>query len=396
MLAFIYLGLGNITQNLYIVPVTEQFGFSRSEFSLISSIISAVGIIGNLTYNMVYERFGIKFIVSSGTLFFALAYFSYYKAASLTVFYIGAVFLGIGIVYCATLTFSILVNKWFTEKRGLILGIIFAGSGLGGSVFSPLVARIITNYGFSSSYLAVSIILFILFVPISLMIKEPDEVFEESEIEQKDNIMSTKTPMRDLLKKPHIMSSMICLFFMGFLLAPLLSITPAHMTDRNFNYIFASKISGAIMLVLAFSKVLLGVVNDRFGIKISMSIGLITFILSALLLLFMNNEVIAWLYSLSYGTSFATLSVLLPLFILAVAGEEDYTAIIGIGISLMSAGVAVGTPALNISYDLMGSYDLALAIFAVLGLVNYLLTMVTIKKLPEIDENLNSEKVEVT
>lgn len=396
MLAFIYLGLGNITQNLYIVPVTEHFGFSRSEFSLISSIISAVGIIGNLTYNMVYERFGIKFIVSSGTLFFALAYFSYYKAASLTVFYIGAVFLGIGIVYCATLTFSILVNKWFTEKRGLILGIIFAGSGLGGSVFSPLVARIITNYGFSSSYLAVSIILFILFVPISLMIKEPDEVFEESEIEQKDNIMSTKTPMRDLLKKPHIMSSMICLFFMGFLLAPLLSITPAHMTDRNFNYIFASKISGAIMLVLAFSKVLLGVVNDRFGIKISMSIGLITFILSALLLLFMNNEVIAWLYSLSYGTSFATLSVLLPLFILAVAGEEDYTAIIGIGISLMSAGVAVGTPALNISYDLMGSYDLALAIFAVLGLVNYLLTMVTIKKLPEIDENLNSEKVEVT
>ncbi len=396
MLAFIYLGLGNITQNLYIVPVTEHFGFSRSEFSLISSIISAVGIIGNLTYNMVYERFGIKFIVGGGTLFFALAYFSYYKAASLTVFYIGAVFLGIGIVYCATLTFSILVNKWFTEKRGLILGIIFAGSGLGGSVFSPLVARIITNYGFSSSYLAVSIILFILFVPISLMIKEPDEVFEESEIEQKDNIMSTKTPMRDLLKKPHIMSSMICLFFMGFLLAPLLSITPAHMTDRNFNYIFASKISGAIMLVLAFSKVLLGVVNDRFGIKISMSIGLITFILSALLLLFMNNEVIAWLYSLSYGTSFATLSVLLPLFILAVAGEEDYTAIIGIGISLMSAGVAVGTPALNISYDLMGSYDLALAIFAVLGLVNYLLTMVTIKKLPEIDENLNSEKVEVT
>lgn len=396
MLAFIYLGLGNITQNLYIVPVTEQFGFSRSEFSLISSIISAVGIIGNLTYNMVYERFGIKFIVGGGTLFFALAYFSYYKAASLTVFYIGAVFLGIGIVYCATLTFSILVNKWFTEKRGLILGIIFAGSGLGGSVFSPLVARIITNYGFSSSYLAVSIILFILFVPISLMIKEPDEVFEESEIEQKDNIMSTKTPLRDLLKKPHIMSSMICLFFMGFLLAPLLSITPAHMTDRNFNYIFASKISGAIMLVLAFSKVLLGVVNDRFGIKISMSIGLITFILSALLLLFMNNEVIAWLYSLSYGTSFATLSVLLPLFILAVAGEEDYTAIIGIGISLMSAGVAVGTPALNISYDLMGSYDLALAIFAVLGLVNYLLTMVTIKKLPEIDENLNSEKVEVT
>lgn len=390
MLAFIYLGLGNITKNLYVVPVTEYFGFSRSKFSFIFSIIAAIGILANITYNKVYERLGIRFIVGSGTLFIAIGYFIYYKATTLTAFYIGAALFGVGLVYSSTLTFSILINNWFTEKKGLILGLIFAGSGLGGSVFSPLVANIITNYGFGRSYLAGSIIFFILSVPITLMIKEPDKPVAETVIKKGDNIMTTKKTVGDLLKEPHIMSALFCLFLFGFLIAPLLNITPAHMTDRNFDYIFASKISGAIMLVLAFAKVLLGMINDHFGIKVSISIGLITFILSALFLLFMNNKILAWLYSLTYGIALATLSVLIPLFVLAITGEEDFGTLIGIGVSLMSAGVAAGTPAISLSYDLTGSYDLVLRIFALLGIAAYILTMVTIKKSNKVNRNFNA------
>lgn len=390
MLAFIYLGWGNITKNLYVVPVTEHFGFSRSEFSFIFSIIAAIGILANITYNKVYEHLGIRFIVGSGTLFIAIGYFIYYKAATLTAFYAGAALFGVGLVYTSTLTFSILINNWFTEKKGLILGLIFAGSGLGGSVFSPIVANIITNYGFGRSYLSASIIFFILAVPITLLIKEPDKPVAETVIKKGDNIMTTKKTVGDLLKEPHIMSAMFCLFLFGFLIAPLLNITPAHITDRNFDYIFASKISGAIMLVLAFAKVLLGMINDHFGIKVSISIGLITFILSALFLLFMNNKILAWLYSLTYGIALATLSVLIPLFILAVTGEEDFGTLIGIGVSLMSAGVAAGTPAISLSYDLTDSYDLVLRIFALLGIATYILTMVTIKKSSQINKNLNT------
>lgn len=390
MLAFIYLGLGNITKNLYVVPVTEYFGFSRSKFSFIFSIIAAIGILANITYNKVYERLGIRFIVGSGTLFIAIGYFIYYKATTLTAFYIGAALFGVGLVYSSTLTFSILINNWFTEKKGLILGLIFAGSGLGGSVFSPLVANIITNYGFGRSYLAGSNIFFILSVPITLMIKEPDKPVAETVIKKGDNIMTTKKTVGDLLKEPHIMSALFCLFLFGFLIAPLLNITPAHMTDRNFDYIFASKISGAIMLVLAFAKVLLGMINDHFGIKVSISIGLITFILSALFLLFMNNKILAWLYSLTYGIALATLSVLIPLFVLAITGEEDFGTLIGIGVSLMSAGVAAGTPAISLSYDLTGSYDLVLRIFALLGIAAYILTMVTIKKSNKVNRNFNA------
>ncbi|MFA7138400.1 MAG: MFS transporter [Bacteroidales bacterium] len=387
IMSFIYLGLGNITQNLYVVPVTEYFGFARSEYSFIFSIIAIVGIVANLSYDKIYKSMGIRFMVGSGTLLFAAGYFIYYKASSLPAFYLGASFLGIGLVYTSTLTFSMLINSWFTENKGLILGLIFAGSGLGGAVFSPVVAKIITNYGYNRSYLIGSIIFLILSIPVTLMVKEPTVPITDMEISKSDNILTTKKTTGELLKEPCIIAALFCLFMFGFLIAPFLHITPAHMTDRNFDYIFASEVSGVIMLILAFAKVFLGVVNDRFNIKVSMSIGLITFIISSILLFFMTNKLIAWLYAISYGFALATLSVLIPLFVLAVSGEEYFSNLIGISVSLMSAGAAAGTPAMSLSYDFTGSYDLVLIVFAVLGTITYVITMKTIKKSSELINN---------
>ena len=56
----------------------------------------------------------------------------------------------------------------------------------------------------------------------------------------------------------------------------------------------------------------------------------------------------------------------------------------------MSAGVAAGTPAISLSYDLTGSYDLVLRIFALLGIAAYILTMVTIKKSNKVNRNFNA------
>lgn len=382
VLAFFYLGLGNITQNLYVVPVTGHYGFTRSEFSVVFSIISLIGILVNLTYDRVYRRFGIRLVIGTGTMLMAGGYFIYALADSLVLFYVGAMLFGMGMVYTSTLTFSVMVNQWFIHKRGLILGLIFAGSGLGGSVFSPLVASIITEQGFKRAYLMGAVILLILSVPLTLLIREPKEKGLQGTQASGKIIGVTRKAPGALMRQPRILSGLVCLFLLGFLIAPFLNITPSHMTDRNFDYLFASEVSGFVMLVLAFSKIFLGLINDRFGIRAAMTIGILSFIFSAVFLFLMTGETVAWLYAFTYGLSLATLSVLIPLFILAVSGNEDFDALVGIGVSLMSAGVAAGTPVLNLFYDLLGSYDTVLILFALLGAGTYVLTMVTLK-MPE-------------
>ncbi|MGD9568807.1 MAG: nitrate/nitrite transporter [Sedimentibacter sp.] len=379
IIAFFYIGYANNSGSLYVVPVTSHYGFTRAEFSLIFSIISIVTIFANLAFSTLYRRLGIKKLVIFGAILCASAFFVYYKSTNLIQFYIGAFLFGIGFSYTNMLTFSLLINSWFTEKRGTIFGLISAGSGFGGSVMSPVVGYIISVYGFKQSYLFTSIILFILIIPIALFIKE-NNAFEYVDDVHEENIIFKRKTMRQLLKEQSVILGLTVIFLMGFLMAPWLNILASHLMDRGFDAIFASKILGGVLFVMALSKILVGAIYDRIGIKVAINICLISFILSAFLLLIVNSIFIAWMFAILFGISLSALSVLLPLFTSAIAGDEYLSDIIGIASALIGAGVAIGIPLVNFTYDLTGSNNLILIIFTILGIINIFLAFSSLKK----------------
>lgn len=378
VIAFFYIGLANNTGSLYVVPVTKGYGFTRAEFSLIFSIISVVGIFANLVFVKLYRRLGIKKLVVLGAFTCASAFFVYYRSTKLVHFYIGAFSFGIGHVYTNMLIFSLLINSWFTQNRGTILGLISAGSGFGGSVMSPLVGYVILVYGFKQSYLLTSIILFILIIPIALLVKENPVELIETNSEETVNFKRKTT--RQLLKEHRVVLGLTVIFLMAFLMAPWLNVLPSHLMDRGFDELFASKILGGVMFIMALSKILVGAVHDRIGIKAAIFICLISFVISAVLLLIVNSELIAWMFAVLFGTSLSALSVLLPLFTAAIAGDEYLSDIIGIASALVGAGIALGTPVINFTYDLTGSNNMILIVFTILGIINMLLTLLALRK----------------
>ena len=377
VIAFFYVGNAYNTGSLYVVPVTNHYGFARAEFSIIFSIVSILMIFANLSFVKLYRRLGIKYLVVLGAFLCAIAFFIYYKSTNLIQFYIGAFLFGIGISYTNMLTFSLLINSWFTENRGTILGLISAGSGLGGSVMSPLVGYIISVYGFKQSYLLTSIALLILIIPIALLIKENPIEYETN---NETNIDFKRKTTGQLLKEQSVIMGLIVIFLMGLLMVPWLNVLPAHLMDRGFDEMFASKILGGVLFIMALSKILVGVIYDRIGIKIAIGICLTSFVISSVLLLIVDSEFTAWLFAVLFGTSLSALTVLLPLFTSAIAGDEYLSNIIGIASALIGAGIAIGTPIINFTYDLTGSNNTILIIFTVLGIFNMLLTFTALKK----------------
>lgn len=67
---------------------------------------------------------------------------------------------GIGV---STLTVPVMVtmSRWFIKKRGLMMGIVQAGNGIGGFIFPPLAGWLILTYGWRSAYAVLGIITFI-------------------------------------------------------------------------------------------------------------------------------------------------------------------------------------------------------------------------------------------
>lgn len=386
-IAFFYVGYANNSGSLYVVPVTNYYGFSRTEFSLIFSIMSIVGIFANLAFSSLYRRLGIRKLVIMAAMLSTSAFFIYYRSTNLIQFYIGAFLFGIGFSYTNMLTFSLLINSWFVEKRGTILGFISAGSGFGGSVMSPMIGYIISAYGFKKSYLITSIILLILIIPIALFIKENTDLEYTVREQERDCYLNKKT-VRQLLKEKRIILGLIVIFLMGFLMAPWLNVVASHLMDRGFDAMFASQILGGILFIMGLSKIFVGAVHDRIGINSSINICLISFIFSSIILLFVKSKLFAWIFAFFFGISLSALSVLLPLFTSAIAGEEYLSDIIGIASALIGAGMSMGTPLINFIYDLTGSNNLILIIFTILGIINKQLTYLALKKPANINEVL--------
>ena len=379
IIAFFYVGYANNSGSLYVVPVTDYYGFSRAKFSLIFSIMSIIGIFAHLGFSSLYRRVGIRKIVIMAAMLSTSAFFIYYKSTNLIQFYIGAFLFGIGFSYTNMITFSLLINSWFVEKRGTILGFISAGSGFGGAVMSPVIGYIISAYGFKKSYLITSIILLFLIIPIALFIKENTDFEYATRAQDKDCDINKKT-IRQLLKEKRVILGLTVIFLMSFLMAPWLNIVASHLMDRGFDAMFASQILGGILFILGLSKIFVGTVHDRIGINSSINICLISFVFSSIILLFVKTKFFAWLFALFFGISLSALSVLIPLFTSAVAGEEYLSDIIGIASALIGAGMSIGTPLINFTHDLTGSNNLILIVFTILGILNMRLTFLALKK----------------
>ena len=377
IIAFFYVGYGNNSASLYLVPVTSHFNFTRAEFSLVFSIVSIVGIFANLAFSSLYRRLGINKLVVFGTVLSALGYFVYYKSTKLLHFYTGAFLFGIGFTYANMLSFSVIVNSWFTENKGIVFGLISAGSGFGGSVMSPIMGYIISVHSFKTAYLLTFIILSVCVIPTALFIKENDNFEYEGVV---DEVITNRKTTSELLKEKPVVLGLTVIFLMGFLMAPWLNVVASHLMDRGFDGMFASQILSGILFIMGFSKIIVGSIYDRIGIKGSISICLVSFVFSGFLLLIVKSKFIAWVFAAFFGISLSALSVLLPLFTSAIAGEENLNNIIGIASALIALGMALGTPLINITYDLTGTNNIILFIFTILGIFNMLLTIYVLNK----------------
>ena len=77
-----------------------------------------------------------KKIFTLGALFEAGAFAMYASSTNIYMFYLGSVLMGIGLMYLGAIPLSLVITNWFIEKKGTVLGFVFAGSGIGGTILN--------------------------------------------------------------------------------------------------------------------------------------------------------------------------------------------------------------------------------------------------------------------
>lgn len=140
-----------------IEPLQADFGWSTT---VISSAISVNLVLFGLTSPFaaaLMDRFGIRQVVASALLLIAAgAGASVFMTASWQLVVCWGVLIGLGTGSMALVFAATIANRWFTKRRGLVMGVLTAGSATGQLIFLPPVAAIAESTGWRPASLLIA------------------------------------------------------------------------------------------------------------------------------------------------------------------------------------------------------------------------------------------------
>jgi sugar phosphate permease len=164
------------TPGVLIVPLEREFGWSRATISLAVSVnLFLYGLIGPFAAALM-ERIGVRrtMLCSLATVAVGVAC-SARMTAPWQLVVLWGLLVGGGTGMTALVLGATVVNRWFAERRGLVLGVLTASSATGQMVFLPALAAIVERHGWRPAVLVVAASALLLVPLVALLMRDRPE-----------------------------------------------------------------------------------------------------------------------------------------------------------------------------------------------------------------------------
>ena len=367
LIAFTGLGFCSGTKSLYLVPITEATGLKRSLFSLSDSCRYITTTIVNLFFGAQLVKFGARKLVAAGYACLIAFALIYANASTAWVFCLGGVFLGLGLSWMGTAMIGHVISAWFKENRGTVMGFALAANGVGAALATQIVSPIINRpgdpFGYRKAYMLTAILLAATAVIVLIFLREHPSggKAEVGKRRRKGQSWSGLT-LKEALATPYFYAAAVCVFLTGLSLQSVSGISAAHMRDVGLDNAYIAGVVSLHSITLSLAKLLVGWLHDRIRLRRTLTLCCVSAVASILLLLSVRPEGrwTAVIYGPMMSLALPMETIILPLLAADLFGDREFEKLLGIFVSVSTAGFAVGVPLSNLCHDLLGSYRPAL------------------------------------
>ena len=391
LMVFTTLGFCSGNKSLYLKAITSALDIPRSLFSISDSCRYIATAVLNLFFGLLVMRFGAKKLIAAGFGSLIISCLLYSFGTKIYVFYLGGVFLGIGMAWCTTTLVGYVVNKWFKENRGTVMGFILAANGLGTALSSQIVSPIIHDetvaggFGYRNAYRLTAVILLAVCIVMMIFFREAPEGYHVPA----GKPGAKKKPKRGLAwegieysaatKKLYFYAAAVCIFLTGAALQAISGVASAHLEDVGLDQKFIATALSLHSLMLAAAKILAGVSYDRLGLRVTVLLCDLVAAVAIFMLAMVGatSYVLAAAYEIIISFAMPLETIMLPLIASDMFGERSYAKIMGLFVSINTAGYAVGAPLTNLVYDMTGTYrDVLFVLSGLMAVITVVLQFV--------------------
>lgn len=393
----------------FYVSILEEFGTSRSGTAGPYSLNLLIYGTGAVVIGILVDRFGPVRVIALGSFIMAAGLASISQVNSLwLLFPLFGFVVALGHCMAGNASFIPVLSNWFVRRRGLAIGMYFAGVA-GSPVLAPLVQHLIDSFGWRGAYLVIAVAAVVFIAPAALLLLrarpsdkglQPDGATSSSgqsggKSSPGEGLMvvnkewaATNWNVPKAIRTRQFWALFLMNLCMGVEVNLIYLHQMAHAVDIGYSKMFAASVFGLVGFMVAAGSYA-GFICDRIGRELTYTVGTVGSIVGILMLTLSTDAFHPWmlyLYAICFGLFFGLSNPAMMASQADLFAGPRFGSINGLLLTGFGIGGALGPYFGGLLFDVTGSYvwsfSLAMAAVAAAGVFMWVASPRKIRLVP--------------
>lgn len=354
------MGMGTLfSLGVFLKPIEESTGWSRTGISTIALLNWVSMGLGSFLWGALSDRFGTRLVALLGGGLLGLGMVLSSQAGALWHLHVtfgGMVGLAVGAFY-APLTAT--ATRWFTANRGLAVGLVSGGIGLGVLLISPLARWLATLYDWRVAMLVIGDLAWLVVIPAALLIREsPDAVGATAMGGRAETrgAAGREYTTGEVLRTPQFWVIALTHFACCAAHSGPIFHMVTHAIDQGVARMAAAAALSVSGLTSIAGRIGCGIIADRLGAKPTLVGGLALQAVAVFFYLFARDAGAFYGLALVFGVAYGGVMPLYALVTREYFGDRVMGAAYGAVFLISTLGMGLGAFAGGFIFDNLGSY----------------------------------------
>jgi MFS family permease len=365
--------------SVFFKPLADNFGWDRATVSLVYSASLVIRGAISIGIGWLADRYGsLKIMVFCGFMI-GLGLVLSSQVQTLWQFFITyALIEALGLSGAFGIATAV-TSRWFVRNRGLALGIVSSGVGLGTLLIVPGAERLIAAFNWSQAFLICGIAAGAITIVSALFLRPAPKASLPDKSDKAVAVPQVELSLSAAVRSPRmiILNSIFALliFCTQMVIVHLVN----YATDTGITPLVAASFVSLIGVSSIGGRMVMGAGADRIGLHNSLILCCVLVIIALVGLLFTRAVWSFYLFAVVFGFAYGGEVPQIPLFVSRFCGTRSMAALVGLTVFIGNIGGALGPWTGGKIFDMTADYQGAF-IVAIIVAVGALILALVLKR----------------